>query len=177
MSKSTTLLAEILGVLTRHARERGLSHAEWSGRAGVRKETLSRLRGRDTCDLETLRLLAEVVNVRIGVFEAPSVETTADGHFPKEVDREYEERLVNLCVSKDLSASRWLGAGPRFFVAGLAVMLASVAGHDRRALLKLSEELHPGASEPAVFARWLERSPVRPSRFLPLVAAHARHAA
>jgi hypothetical protein len=56
-------------------------------------------------------------------------------------------------------------------------MLASVEGHDRRAFLSLAEQLHPGASEPAVFSRWLERSPVRPSRFLPLMAALNKDAA
>jgi hypothetical protein len=59
-------------------------------------------------------------------------------------------------------------------MAGLAVMLAGSPGRDRSALLELAERLHPGASEPAVFARWLERNPLRPSRFLPLVKAHSR---
>jgi hypothetical protein len=61
-------------------------------------------------------------------------------------------------------------------MAGLAVMLAGAPGHDRSALLELAERLHPGATEPPVFARWLERSPVRPSRFLPAVKAHSRQA-
>jgi hypothetical protein len=67
--------------------------------------------------------------------------------------------------------------GPRFFMAGLAVMVASVEGRDRCGLLTLAEQLHPGASEPAVFSRWLERSPVRPTRFLPQLVIWARHAA
>ena len=103
---------------------------------------------------------------------APTLSSTPDGHFPAEVDRDYEERLAGLCVSGNLDFTHWRHAGPPFFMAGLAVMLASVEGHDRRALLNLAEQLHPGASEPAVFSRWLERSPVRPSRFLPLLAAH-----
>jgi hypothetical protein len=65
--------------------------------------------------------------------------------------------------------------GPRFFMAGLAVMLASAANVDRRLLLDLAEHLHPGASDVAVFNRWLERSPLRPARFLPLVDARRRH--
>jgi hypothetical protein len=60
---------------------------------------------------------------------------------------------------------------------GLAVMLASAANSDRRGLLDLAERLHPGASEPAVFSKWLERSPVRPTRFLSLVDACNAHAA
>jgi len=62
-------------------------------------------------------------------------------------------------------------------MAGLAVMLASVTEFDRRGLLALAESLHPGASEPAVFAQWLKRSPVRPSRLLPMVEQEVRHAA
>jgi hypothetical protein len=37
--------------------------------------------------------------------------------------------------------------------------------------------LHPGASEVAVFDRWLQRSPLRPSRFLPLLEVRLDHAA
>jgi hypothetical protein len=72
--------------------------------------------------------------------------------------------------------ARWSSLGPKFFMAGLAVMLASAPHFDRRALLTLSESLHPGASEPEVFARWLKRSPVRPSRFLPMLDVELRHA-
>jgi len=56
------------------------------------------------------------------------------------------------------------------------VMLASAPNFDRRALLALAESLHPGASEPAVFARWLKRSPIRPSRFFPMMEVELRHA-
>jgi hypothetical protein len=59
----------------------------------------------------------------------------------------------------------------------MAVMLASARGRDRAGLLALAEQLHPGAGEPAVFNRWLSRSPARPSRFLPMVDARAAHAA
>lgn len=102
-------------------------------------------------------------------------ECSPDGYFPLRVDREYEERLLNLCASESLEPSRWAALGPRFFMAGLAVMLASVPELDRRAQLALAEQLHPGASESEVFARWLERSPVRPSRFLPLLAMEMKH--
>ncbi len=62
-------------------------------------------------------------------------------------------------------------------MAGLAVMLASTRDFDRRSLLILAEELHPGASEPAVFARWLKASPLRPSRFLPMLSVRVKRAA
>ena len=171
MHKSTTELSQVVAILTSQARNRGLSDTEWSARAGVRKETLSRLRRRESCDFETLRRLGEAVGARLGILESRSPGSTPDGHFPAQLDRDYEERLVELCASGDLDSLRWKGSGPRFFMAGLAVMLASVRHNDRRGLLYLAEHLHPGASEVAVFDCWLQRSPVRPSRFLPLLDA------
>ena len=106
-----------------------------------------------------------------------AVATTADGHFPASLDREYEARLLQLAASGKLAHEVWATAEPGFFMAGLAVMLAGEPGLDRPGLLALAERLHPGASEPAVFARWLERSPLRPSRFLPLLAMERKHAA
>ncbi len=171
MNTSTESLAQTIAALTRQARALGVSDTNWATRAGVRKETLSRLRHRRSCDFETLRLLADAVGARLGVLEVHLPDSTADGHFPASLDREYEDRLVDLSVSGDVDPGRWAGMGPRFFMAGLAVMLASVVNGDRRRLLDLAERLHPGASEVAVFNRWLERSPLRPTRFLPLVAA------
>jgi hypothetical protein len=166
-----------LDLLRRRARARGLSDSAWARRAGIRKETLSRLRERDNCDFDTMCGLADAVGVRLGILESAADETTPDGHFPLEVNREYEERLVDLCAIGARDPTRWRSAGPRFFMAGLAVMLASSGRVDRPALLALAEQLHPGATEVAVFSRWLEQSPVRPSRFLPLVEARAARAA
>ena len=100
-----------------------------------------------------------------------------DMQLPELIDRDYEERLVELAVSGALDLERWAACGPRFFMAGLAVMLASEHGFDRRGLLELAERLHTGASETEVFQRWLVASPVKPSRFLPLVRASRRDAA
>jgi hypothetical protein len=178
MKKSTESLTRMIAALTSRARALGLSDTEWATRAGVRKETLSRLRRRQSCDFATLRLLAETVGARLGVVEVQPPESTLDGHFPANLDRAYEDRLVELSVCGDLDPGRWAGMGPRFFMAGLAVMLASAVNGDRRRLLDLAEHLHPGASEVAVFNRWLERSPLRPTRFLPLVdAGRQTHAA
>ena len=177
MSKSTPPLAQTLAALTALARALGVNDTQWALRAGVRKETLSRLRGRSTCDFETLRSLAEAVGARVGVLDVRLPGTTEDGHFPAEVGREYESALVALSASGSTDPHEWSRLGPRFFMSGLAVMLASVARHDRRPLLALAEHLHPGATEPAVFNRWLERSPVKASRFLPMVEAEAGRAA
>lgn len=153
-----------------------MTDSEWAARAGLRKETLSRLRRRTSCDFSTLEALALAVGSELTVADEPDPATSADGHFPSSVDRDLEEKLLRLCAARSLEPSRWASAGPRFFMAGLAVMLASAPHFDRRALLALSESLHPGASEPAVFARWLERSPLRPSRFFPMLEMELRHA-
>lgn len=177
MQQSTHGLAGLLARLTQMARAAGLTDTQWAMRAGVRKETLSRLRHRSTCDLETLSALAQAVNARLELATNSGSTTSTDGHFPAGIDRDYERQLVDLCASRSLAPDRWAPLGPRFFMAGLAVMLASVAGYDRRGLLALAELLHPGSTEPAVFTRWLARSPLRPSRFLPQLNAERRHAA
>jgi len=170
-------LNQTLTDLTRQARALGLNDTAWADRAGVRKETLSRLRRRRSCDFDTLRSLAEAVGARLGVLEVQRPDSTPDGHFPLYLDRDYEERLIELAVSGDLEPDRWAGMGPRFFMAGMAVMLASTRNGDRRGLLALAERLHPGASEAAVFNLWLERSSLRPTRFLSSVDARTAHAA
>ena len=171
------MLPEIIAALTRQARALGLTDTAWADRAHLRKETLSRLRRRQTCDFESLRALSQAVGARLVVLDVQSPATTPDGHFPAEVGRDYEDRLVELCASGNLDPDRWASTGPRFFMAGVAVMLASTDGRDRRRLLALAEQLQPGASEPAVFNRWLERSLLRPTRFLSLLEAHVPHAA
>jgi hypothetical protein len=103
--------------------------------------------------------------------------STLDGRFPARFDREYEEQLLDLCASGEMEPRRWLNCGPAFFMAGLAVMFASVPEFDRRALLDLAETLHAGSSQVGVFSLWLEGSPVRPSRFLPMLLGGARVAA
>jgi hypothetical protein len=62
-------------------------------------------------------------------------------------------------------------------MSGVAVMLASVRGFDRRRYLELAEALHPGSTEPGVFSRWLAETPLGPSRFLPPLLAMTRRAA
>jgi len=177
MDKSTKKLEAILAALTRAARQRALNDSEWAARAGLRKETLSRLRRRSSCDFATLEALADVVGCKLLVAPDLPADTTTDGHFPQHVGRDYEERLLELCATQSREPTRWAALGPRFFMAGLAVMLASSPGGDRQGLLALAESLHPGASEPAVFTQWLKHTPVRPSRFLPLLEKQIQHAA
>src|SRR5690349_4807333 len=145
MTKSTDVLAVALQDLTARARDAGLTDTAWAERAGVRKETLSRLRGRATCDFSTLDALAAAVGARLAV-QGPPVPASGR-HLPESMNREYERQLLDLCASGTLDPDRWEQLGPRFFMAGLAVMLASTRDYDRRGLLALAEALHPGASE------------------------------
>jgi hypothetical protein len=177
MSQSTSELQRLLDSLTVSARKKGLNDAAWASAAGFSKETLSRLRRRSSCDLSTLVALAEATGASLSITIGAEPATTSDGHFPRELSRDYERRLLALCSSRQLEPAAWSAAGPAFFMAGVAVMLASNIGKDRRGLLALAESLHPGATEVPVFARWLKRSPLRPSRFLPMLAMETRHAA
>lgn len=166
----------VLAALRREARRRGLNDSNWAAAAGLRKETLSRLRERTTCDYATLEALARAVGATLAVAPGVPMEMTRDGHFPATVGRDYEDRLLDLCAAGTLDPGEWREAGPPFFMAGLAVTLAGVRGFDRARYLALAEALHPGSGAPDVFAVWLARSPVRPSRFLPMLKARRRAA-
>src|SRR5271168_3600534 len=175
--KKSSPMCEVLEQLERAARTQRLNDTEWAARAGIRKETLSRLRGRPSCDFSTLDALARTTGSSIGVVDARRFNTTQDGVFPASLQRDYEEQLIALCESRNLDAATWAGLGPKFFMAGIAVMLASVPEFDRRALLDLAEQLHAGSSHVTVFALWLQQSPLRPSRFLPMLRVNSGHAA
>jgi hypothetical protein len=177
MEESTTLLSRLLAAITYAARSRGLNDSQWAAAAGLPKETLSRLRRRTSCDLATLVSLANAVGARIGIVPGSPVMTTPDGHFPDRVDRDYESRLLDLAASGSYDATDWRALGPSFFMAGVAAMLASRRGANRRALMMLADALHPGMSHPDVFNAWLVRSPLKPSRFLPMVRTVVRSAA
>jgi hypothetical protein len=170
-------LQTLLADLTARARDLGLTDTAWAARAGMPKETLSRLRRRSSCDLVTLLTLAHAASARLCVNDAVNSRADAESHVPSTLTRDHEERLVALSASCDLNPMRWKAYGPPFFMAGLCVLLAGTRGFDRRALLSLAEDLHPGVSEPAVFQKWLDSSPIEPSRFLPMVAARGTRAA
>lgn len=177
MRTSTNELSVLLDGMTNLARMRGLNDSQWAAAAGLPKETLSRLRRRASCDFATLSSLANAAGARLAVMPGELVETTLDGHFPVRVDRDYESRLLKLSASENYDAASWLALGPPFFMAGMAVMLASGRRANRYALITLADQLHPGMSHPDVFEAWLARSPLRPSRFLPMLRAEIRHAA
>jgi hypothetical protein len=53
-------------------------------------------------------------------------------------------------------------------------MLASQPEFDRLRLLLLAERLSPGMTRPEVFGRWLERTPLKAARLMPLIRAELR---
>lgn len=177
MKKSIDALPSLLESLQSRARALGLTDTAWAARAGIRKETLSRIRARSSCDFTTLQSLAEAVGAGIGVLDNPAAGLAGGGRFPERFNRDDEDRLLELCASGDLEVQRWRRLGSPIFVAGLAVMVASLRESERRSLLELAEQLHAGSSQVEVFAEWLEQSPVRPSRFLPMLSMRLNGAA
>ncbi len=149
---------------------------KWAAKAGVRPETLSRLRNRGDCVLSTLEALAHAVGLRLSIgpnagAQAPAAKSGGAElqHRAVRYGREEEKKLLDLCSEPVADLARWRSAGPAFFMGGLAVMLASARGYDRARYLELAESLHAGITTPEVFSAWLAQSPVRPSRFLPML--------
>lgn len=161
----TTTPAGLLDQMAGAARRRFQSAAGWAAAAGLPKETLSRVKRNPSCDLRTLSVLADAAGCRL----VAVVQAAPQGdHLPETFDRDYEEALLELAASGSTDRERWLAQGPAFFMAGLAVLLAGARGFERSRYLRLAEALHPGVSTPEVFALWLERSPLRAARFLPM---------
>ena len=155
--------AALLGQMAQAARQRYDNDKRWAAACGLPAETLSRLRTRDSCDLRTLNSLASAVGYSI--VATPSAAGDANTFF----GRPQEEALLDLCASGSTDPAVWRSRGDGFLMGGLAIVLASVRGFDRRRHLELGEELHPGVSQPEVFALWLRRCPLRPARFLPML--------
>jgi hypothetical protein len=158
------------------AAARNWSDRKWAAKAGVRPETVSRLRNRGDCVLSTLEALAHAVGLRLFVGPNPGARASAEKsgsaelrHMPAKYGRDEEQQLLDLCSEPEADPGRWRSAGPSFFMGGLAVMLASARGYDRARYLELADSLHPGITTPEVFSVWLAQSPVRPSRFLPML--------
>lgn len=173
MDTSTTP-AVLLAQMAPAAKAKFGSESAWAAACGLPKETLSRLKRNPSCDLRTLAALANVAGCSIQAVSAPAEKH--EGHLPKSMERDYEDALVELCASGDVDVAVWRSAGPPFFVAGLAVLLAGERGFDREKYLRLAEALHPGVSVPEVYAGWLARTPVRAARFLPMVRQRMRTA-
>jgi hypothetical protein len=176
MNKSTPYLKPLLAELSEAARRHGLSDSEWAAQSQIRKETLSRIRSRLNADFTTVEALARTVGAHLEVRCADALTLTSDGHFPTKLSRDDEERLLQLAATRVIDEQRWRSGGPQFFMAGFAVMLASLRGMNRHQLLELAEHLHPGSSHPDVFSLWLARSPLKASRFAPLLMERLQRA-
>lgn len=168
MNKSiniTTLPGQLLGQMQAVAKQKFKNLRGWAEASGVPQETLSRLKAKPSCDLRTLNALAQAAGYQIAV-----IPKTADNgsHFPQELSRDMEMDLLALAASGNTEVDVWKQHGPSFFLGGLAVLLASGRGFDREKYMRLAEELHPGISNHEVFAKWLESSPIRAARFLPM---------
>lgn len=163
--------AALLAGMADAAKARFPTEGAWAAASGLPKETLSRLKSQPSCDLRTLGALARSAGCKlVAVPDAAQ----AGEHLPERFTRDYEDRLLDLCASGNADPAVWRAQGPGFFMGGLAVLLASARGFDRERYLRLAEALHPGASTPEVFGLWLEKSPLRPARFLPLARKRRR---
>ena len=174
--KMKTGLPLLLKSMEAAAAARNWSDRKWAAKARVRPETVSRLRNRGDCVLSTLEALAHAVGLRLFVGPNPGAQATASKsgtaelrHMPARYGRGEEQKLLDLCSEPAADLGQWRSAGPSFFMGGLAVMLASARGYDRARYLDLAESLHPGITTPEVFSAWLAQSPVRPSRFRPML--------
>jgi hypothetical protein len=162
----------LLNQMSEAAKAKFSSDARWAEASGLPRETLSRLKSQPSCDLRTLSALARSAGYTF--VAVPNAAQGSGAHVPESFGREYEDHLLDLCVSGNVDASVWRAHGPTFFMGGLAVMLASTKGFDREKYLRLAEMLHPGVSTPEVFGLWLQKSPVRPGRFLPMAKRRKR---
>lgn len=158
-----TVLQALLSRLRGQARAHALTDGHWAAAARLPQETLSRLKKRSDCDLNTLVALAGPFRLQVALQEA----LPAD--MPSAYGRGEEEALLDLCCAPTLDLRAWRAAGPRYFMAGVAMLLACARAMDRETLAMLAEALYPGMSSPEVFGAWLRQSPVRPSRFLPML--------
>lgn len=156
---------KLLNEMAPAAKGKYSTDAAWAKASGVPKETLSRLKGQESCDLSTLGALAQAVEYTLTAVPASG---STGGQLPEAFGREDEEKLLDLCASGNAEPSVWRKYGPGFFMGGLAVLLSSARGFDRERYMRLADALHVGVSTPEVFAMWLKKSPVRPSRFLPM---------
>lgn len=176
------LLQQTLARLAVAARRLGLSDHDWALAAGIRPETLSRLRKRQDCDLATLVKIAGAVRCTLALEARIQGEAlvSKDGLMPGRVSIGEERMLVELAWrealyrrSPERARAAWTALGPGFFMAGVALVSAQAlpAGRDR--LRELAEHLHPGIAVAKVFARWVAASPLSPAHLLRAIVSTA----
>lgn len=162
---ANTRPGQLLDSMREAATRRFGSLGGWARAAGLPKETLSRLRSQPSCDLRTLVALATAAGFVIQVAPANHA---GDKAFPQTLTRELESQLLDLAASGNTDTTHWQQQSSSFFMGGLAVLLASARGFERERYLRLADALHPGISSPEVFGQWLQATPLRAARFLPM---------
>jgi len=113
---------------------------------------------------------------RLSAESAVLLDEEVRSSMPALFDRSHEAAILALCASGSMEPMAWRSLGSSFFMAGIAVMLASVRGMNRERHLALAETLCPGSTRREVFGLWLRHSPLRPARFIPMLRARVRHA-
>lgn len=164
----TSQLTPLLTRMRHCARAQRLSDHAWAVSAGLRPETLARLANRSDCDLNTLNALGSVVGLRMQAvpIAAPVL--------PAVFGRAEEQALLDLCASGSADVRHWLAGGPRWFMAGVAMLMARGTGPQRKNMALLAEALCPGMSTVESFNQWLLLSPVKPTRFLAMLEHRRR---
>lgn len=94
---------------------------------------------------------------------------------PARMARDAEAALLDLCASGSLDVRSWIDAGPRYFVGGLALLPSNARGVDREGLVALADALSPGITDPVEMNQWLAPSPLRASRFFPMIEERMSH--
>ena len=87
---------------------------------------------------------------------------------------EEEEALLDLCASGSADVRHWLAGGPRWFMAGVSMLMARGTGPERETMALLAEALCPGMSTVESFNQWLLLSPVKPTRFFAMLEHRRR---
>ncbi len=164
------MTSTVLAALAAQAGARGWNDRQWAAAAGVRHETLSRVKRRGQCDTATLEALARACGCSLSLEKGgPRLAAGASGLWPQRLDRANEERLLTLAASGNRDLATWRAAGPSFLLAGLAFLLATQDDFERTGYAALAEDLHPGIGSHDAFRRWLRETPMKPYRILPMV--------
>lgn len=76
---------------------------------------------------------------------------------PAALTANQEDEIIEFCGSREMHIGSWIGMGPKFLMAGLATMLMDMSSNARRgheSYMKLAEQLYPGITSLAGYAKW-----------------------
>jgi hypothetical protein len=176
-------LQQTLARLVIAARRQGLNDHDWAIAAGIRPETLSRLRQRQDCDLATLVKIARAAQCTLTLDAHMQGESmvSKDGLFPAKLSLREERAIASLACreasyqrSLDKARAAWLAMGPGYFMAGVALLASRALPHGRVRLVELATALHPGITVAKVFAHWRAHTPVPAENLLHAILEQSR---